>query len=316
MILLAVKALKSVESPLSASAFVPAHISGFFQPYHTKIPERTGSRNCGPCLNLGVFTKVKVERSYRAGIKVLINGKNAPEAKTTLTAVKQLLRMDYKPLSVEVNHFCQVPIGAGYGASGAGALGVVLALAKALGLRASRERLVAAAHVADVICYTGLGDVGAQARGGLVIGLEPGAPPYGRWRKIKVPLGVKVICATLGPIPTEKFLRDDEFKKRAGELGGVALNEILKQPDIRRFVSVSLDFAEKLGLLDDELRELIKVAEKAGAIGASQSMLGRSVFAFASGEKANRVRKAFLEVLEPASVMVTEVYNKRAYALV
>ena len=309
-------ALKSKVSSSSASAFVPAHISGFFQPCDADTPERTGSRNCGPCLNLGVATEVKVEKSGRKGTKVFIDGKRAPEAKTTLAAVKRLLNMEHGSFNIEVNHTCQIPVGAGYGASGAGALGTVLALSKALGLRMSRQKLVAAAHVAEVICYTGLGDVGAQAIGGLVMGLEPGAPPHGRWRRIKVPRGVKIICATLGPIPSKDFLSNAKFRGHASEFGGVALDKILKQPDLPSFVSASRDFADKLGLLDDELLELAEAAEKAGAIGASQAMIGRSVFALVSEKRVDLVREAFPEVLEPASIIVAEIYEKRANAFV
>ncbi len=314
--LAASKALKTKNSSSVASAFVPAHISGFFQPCGASTPERTGSRNCGPCLDLGVVTEVEVRRSERTIVKVFINGKRAPEAKTTLAAAKQILANVRGSFEIKVNHSCQVPVGSGYGASGAGALGTALALSTALRVRMSKPKLISAAHVAEVISYTGLGDVGAQARGGLVIGLEPGAPPYGKWGVIKVPTGTKVICATLGPILSKDFLSDSDFRKRARQFGEVALGKILNKPDIREFISVSRDFSENLGLMDDELRELAEAAEKAGAIGASQAMIGRSVFAFADDKKINFVKEAYLERLEPSSVMIAEVYGKRARALI
>jgi len=257
-------------------------------------------------------TDVKAEKSDGEHVRVFINGKSSPDARTTLVAAKQVLGMARGQFKVEVSHSCQVPVGAGYGASGAGALGTALALSKALGLRLARQRIVAVAHVAEVVCYTGLGDVGAQALGGLVMGLEPGAPPFGRWKRISVPNDVRVICATLGPIPSKEFLSDAEFRSRARKLGGAAFDEILKRPDIETFFSASKRFAEKLGLLDDELKELTDVAGKAGAIGTGQAMIGRSVFAFASGKKIDAVREAFLEILEPESVVVTRVHDKRA----
>ena len=293
----------------SASTFVPAHISGFFQPCDAGTPERTGSRNCGPCLNLGVVTEVSIENSDRTSVRVFIDGKSEPKATTTLTTAEHILGMAGNNFKVRINHFCQVPVGAGYGASGAGALGTALSLAKALGLRRNRSELITAAHVAEVVCYTGLGDVGAQAIGGLVLGLEPGAPPYGKWRRITVPHDVEVICATLGPIPSKDLLSDLNFRRMADGMGAHALDKVLKQPNLLGFISASREFAEKLGLLDDEVRELIRAAEKSGAIGASQVMIGRSVFALAIGKKINSVRKAFLEVLEPESIMVAEIYQ-------
>jgi pantoate kinase len=296
---------------MKASVFVPAHISGFFQPCFSNTPERTGSRNCGPCLDVGVVTEVEAERADRTSVRIFIDGRPAPEAETTSAAVGQLLQVVRGSFKVGVNHRCQIPVGAGYGASGAGALGAAVALSKALGLRLSMQRLVTVAHVAEVRCSTGLGDVGAQAYGGMVIGMEPGAPPYGRWKRIAVPAGVKVVCATLGQISTKDILRDAEFRMRAEKLGKAAIDKILKQPDIENAVSVFRGFSEKLGLFDDELKELASVAEAAGAIGASQAMIGRAVFAFASGEKVESVRDKFLEVVEPSRVMVAGVYGRR-----
>ncbi|MGQ9788291.1 MAG: pantoate kinase [Candidatus Hadarchaeaceae archaeon] len=294
-----------------AAAFVPAHISGFFQPCDASTPERTGSRNCGPCLNLGVKTEVNVEKSDYSKVKVFIDGRPAPDAKTTVVAAEQILIRTGINFRVRIDHFCDVPVGAGYGASGAGALGTAFSLAKALGLRLSRRKLVKVAHVAEVKCCTGLGDVGAQAFGGFVVGLEPGAPPYGKWKRIRVPQGVKVICATLGPISSKKLLGEAGFRRRAGELGAIALNKVLERPNINSFITASREFAEKLGLFDDELKELARAAERAGAIGASQVMIGRAVFALARGENISRVRRTFLEMLDPESLMVANIHQNR-----
>ncbi len=294
------------------AAFVPAHISGFFQPHEASDPERAGSRNCGPCLELGVLTEVRVERAERTSVSVSIDGERSPHATTTLSAVGQLLRAAHAPFKVEVNHTCQIPVGAGYGASGAGTLGAALALSKAFGPRLPRQKLVAAAHVAEVINRTGLGDVGAQAVGGMVIGVQPGAPPHGKWRRIPVPKDLKVVCATLGPLSTKQLLRDEEFRRRAAELGGRAIDALMRESTPERFMSVSRDFAEGLGLLDGELRDLLDAAEKVGAIGASQGMLGRAVFALARGASAGRVRNAFLDVLNSKQVMISKVNLKGA----
>jgi len=254
-----------------------------------------------------VLTDVRVKPADRSGVKISINGRRAPEAKTTLAAVNQLLRIAQGLFEVEVNHSCQVPVGAGYGASGAGALGTVLALSKALGLRMPHEKLATMAHVAEVTCRTGLGDVGAQVLGGLVIGLKPGGPPYGRWKRISVPRDLKVVCATVGPLSTKELLSNAGFRRRASELGGRAIEKVTKQPTPDGFMLASREFADGLGLLDKELKALIQKAEAVGAIGASQVMLGRAVFALARGLKAERIKDAFLSLLSPEQVMVSEV---------
>jgi len=295
-----------------ASAFVPAHISGFFQVCEASDPKRAGSRNCGPCLNLGVLTEVRVKQAGRASVSVSIDGERSPHAKTTLSVIEQLLRVAHGPFKVEANHSCQVPVGAGYGASGAGTLGAALALSRALGLHLPREKLVEIAHVAEVTNYTGLGDVGAQALGGLVMGIQPGAPPHGRWEQIPVAKDVKVVCATLGPITTKELLRDEEFRRRSSELGGRALEALARQPTPERFMSVSRGFAGGFGLLDRELRDLIEAAETAGAIGASQVILGRAVFALVKKDKLEAVKGVFSELLKPEKVMVAGVDQKGA----
>jgi pantoate kinase len=294
-----------------ASAFVPAHISGFFQPHLAKDPARSGSRNCGPCLEIGVRTEVEVRESNGADLEIYIDGKKAADAITTKSVVEQLLALTPKKYEIKVNHACQVPVGAGYGASGAGALGAAFALSKALGLSLPRNKVIRVAHVAEVKCRTGLGDVGAQAFGGLVIGVKPGAPPYGGWRRIPVPKDVKVICATLGPLSTKSLLGDEKFRKRAWALGGNAIGKMLREPTISRFMSTSCEFANGLGLMDDELRSIIQAAEVAGAIGASQAMLGRAAFAFAREKNAESVKRALLEFLSPAQLTISRIYSGR-----
>ncbi|MEM2907669.1 MAG: hypothetical protein QXP65_00485 [Candidatus Hadarchaeales archaeon] len=299
-----------------ASALAPGHISGFFQVCdEAKELEHKGSRNCGPCIEAGVITEVSVRPASRKGIKIVINGEEAPWAKTTSTVVEKILRLIPEPVEVTVSHEVKVPIGAGYGASGAGALGTALALSEALNMHLPREQLVTIAHIAEVTCLTGLGDVGAQARGGLVIGLEPGAPPYGRWDQIQIPSDIRVVCCTLGQLLTEEILRDEELRKRSRELGGYALRKLMKDLTPKNFMLVSQEFSESLGLLDDELRALTRAAIKAGAIGASQVMLGRAVFALTREKTLEKVKQAFVDICGPEAVLVTDIDTEGAKLL-
>ncbi len=292
------------------SAFVPAHISGFFEPCDAEDPRRVGSRNCGPCIEPGVLTKVITDKSKNPSLKIRINGANA-EAITTRSVVEQVLELTRGHFEIEIDHICQVPIGAGFGASGAGALGAALALSKSLGLKMSRDEILTIAHVAEVTCRTGLGDVGAQNLGGLVIGVRPGAPPWGKWKNINVPGNLRVICCTLGPLSTPKLLREADFRMRAKNLAIHAMKKIMRSPTPWDFMEVSTEFSERLGLLDDELRTLISDAKKAGAIGASQVMLGRAVFALVEREKMVRVRSALLKS-RAESLIISKIARKGA----
>lgn len=290
-----------------ATAFVPGHISGFFQMCdEASEPERKGSRNCGPCINTGVLTEVSAEPSSRTNVEVFIDGQKTSEAQTTVAVVRQMLHMIPGPAEVIVKHSIRVPIGAGYGASGAGALGTALAFSKTLDLGLTRSKLIEVAHVAEVSCGTGLGDIGSQAIGGLVIGLEPGAPPYGKWRQVPAPRDMKIVCATLAPLPTKKLLKDAELRDRSMKFGGLALESLLKSPTPQDFIRVSYEFSEALGLLDDELRTLIRAAKSAGAIGASMVMLGKAVFALVKASELERVKHALSELVGPDAILAAD----------
>lgn len=290
-----------------ASAFVPGHISGFFQVCEASDPERMGSRNCGPCIDVGVTTRVEVRPSDRTNVKIFINDKQAPEARTSFVAAEQILRDAPRPSDVVIRHYSQVPIGAGYGASGAGAFGVALALPKALGITISKTEAARVAHVAEVTCGTGLGDVGAQMISGLVIGIEPGAPPHGGWQRITVPDDIKIVCGTLGSLSTKELLQDKKILERSKKYGGIALKKLLSSPKIKNFVDVSSEFAESMGLLDGDISALMNAATAAGAIGASMVMIGRAIFAPVEKENAAAVKKAFLKRLDPNSVLVASI---------
>jgi len=89
--------------------------------------------------------------------------------------------------------------------------------AAALARRAQRERrlrprapeneLIRIAHEAEVGRGTGLGDVVAQARGGVPIRLEPGAPGVGELDGI--PADARVEYVTFGELSTEDVLGGD-----------------------------------------------------------------------------------------------------------
>ncbi|MEM2874669.1 MAG: hypothetical protein QW567_01400 [Candidatus Hadarchaeales archaeon] len=292
-------------------AFVPAHISGFFQPFITENPERSGSRNCGPCLEEGVTTEVEVRRGEGVSLEVLVDGRRE-RAETTERVAREIMSWCGGGYSVRISHRCGVPVGAGYGASGAGALGAAMALSDALGLERPVEDLQGAAHRAEVICRTGLGDVGAQVIGGLVLTLSPGAPPHGRWMRIPVPEDIRIVCATMGEIPTDEVLGDPSIMRRVRAAGKKAFERVRSSPTVEEFLSASRGFMEETGLADDDVEELVEVAEGAGAMGASQAMLGRSIFAFCRSSSARRVMEEIRKRRDVPYLTVTRVRERGA----
>jgi pantoate kinase len=175
-----------------------------------------------------------------------------------------------------------MPSGSGFGASGAGALSCSYALNQAFGLGLFASGVGEAAHVAEVVCGTGLGDVIAQNTGGLVVRLSPGAPGLGVVDRIPVP-PLKVDCIARGPLSTEEVLSDPGTMREVNREGERALKELLKRPTLERFVSLSWEFARNSGLSRGWMEDAVEAVESCGGM-ASMVMLGDCVFALNGGD--------------------------------
>ncbi len=291
----------------SASAFVPGHISGFFQicDSHDNLARR-GSRNCGICIENGVLTSLEAETGTSTHIEILINGEEK-SANTTRLAIESILENFNVKASVKVEHSIQAPMEAGYGMSGAGSLGAVLALLESLGLDMDSSEALRIAHEAEVECKSGLGDVGPEMEGGVVIGLEPGAPPYGKLERIETEENLKIVCGTMGSFSTSSFLDDADFSEKSREIGEKAMEKLLREKSIENFMEASKDFTLELGVFDDEFIEILEDISSNSPYGASAVMLGRAIFAPASPAQAESLESAFLEFFGSEDIMKTPV---------
>jgi len=298
----------------TAKAFSPAGISSFFQICDTAPDgkpitdlERIGARGGGFGLKKGVLTKVNVAKSKPRSVEVLINGRLAPKAETTQTVVDMLLERVDQTLSVKVKHRVDVPIGAGFGTSAAGAVGTALALSKVLDLSLTYRDIGRIAHVAEVKCKTGLGTVSGILVGGCVIVLEPGAPDHGSVDRLPITSDYCIVSGVFQPRLTSEFLKS--IKKRAiiNEMGQKTLESILANPSLENFMHCCKDFALKTGLATKRVIKLMEEAEKAGSVGAAQNMLGEAVHALVEKDRVKRVVEAFEKVLPPDKIVVSEV---------
>jgi len=223
-------------------------------------------------LDLGATTTVRPSDET----SVFLNGVESP-APVTRNVIERLA-----PTPVRVETELKMPLGSGFGASGAGALSSAYALNQAFGLGLTSNGVGEAAHVAEVVCGTGLGDVIAQNSGGLVVRLSPGAPGLGVVDKIPVP-PLKVECIVRGPLSTEEVLSDPRIMKEVNREGELALKELLKRPTLERFVSLSWEFARKSGLARGWMEDAVEAVESSGGI-AGMVMLGDAIFAFNGSE--------------------------------
>ncbi|MEM3378770.1 MAG: hypothetical protein QXV09_05105 [Candidatus Bathyarchaeia archaeon] len=297
-----------------ASAFSPAGISSFFEICDrtadgTPIAdlERVGARGGGFGIQRGVLTEVTVSEAKASTIRVLINGVPAPEAETTRAVAEMLLRRSSKFYEVTVNHKVDVPIGAGFGSSAAGALTAALALAKALELPLTYNQIGRIAHAAEVQCRTGLGTVGPLMLGGCILTVEPGAPGISVIDRIPLSDNYVIVAGVFGAIPTRQVLASAEKRREVNRWGRKTLEAILDEPSVENFMACCLEFAEKTGFMTPRVRHLAKLAEQAGAVGVAQNMVGEAVHALTLEENAAEIAEAFKQVLPNENIIIAKI---------
>jgi pantoate kinase len=256
---------------MRTSAFVPSHITGFFEVHWDRTIAKTGSRGVGVVIDKGAYTTVEV--GGIEGLDVFIDGRPC-SCPTTKATVRYMLPTNKR--GITVSHDLDVPMKYGLGISGAGALGTALALNQLLSLNLTRNQCGEVAHRAEVANKTGLGDVIAELEGGLVIRTEPGAPGVGRTDKIPCEDYV-VIFLVGGEMETKSILRDPAAVKRISRLGRECLRLFLKKPTVENFMKLSKEFAVRSGLMSKKVYSVVRQLELKDII-SSMAMLGNTVF--------------------------------------
>lgn len=274
-------------------AFSPGHITGLFQicdqPAEVLLK---GSRGAGVSITRGVTTSVRVERATKTSFEIRINGQVTGSAPVSEHVVKKLLALAGGNYKIAAAHEVGVPIGSGFGSSGAGALSLALALNEALSLGLSREEAAQVAHVAEVECKTGLGTVIAETYGGLEIRVKPGAPGIGEIRQIPISDDYLVACLNFGPISTKRVLSDGDIRERINRYGGRLVDELIRRPKPQSFMALSRDFAEHIGLISSRMREVLTEADEIG-LPCSMAMLGESIFSLAKQDEVQKLLRIF-----------------------
>jgi len=306
----------------TSRAFSPAGISSFFEICDRTADgkpianlEQVGARGGGFGIEKGVTTEVSVATAKRNSVKVFINGKLWPKAETTKTVVQMLLEKTNEKYSVLVRHNVEIPIGAGFGSSAAGALTTALAFSKASGLNLTYNQLGRIAHVAEVKCKTGLGTVSPLMLGGCALTIEPGAPGIAIIDRIPTSANCVIVAGVLEAVPTREVLSSPEKRLVVNRWGAKTLEKILSEPSLENFLNCCREFAEKTGFMTDHVRTLIRLAEKAGAVGAAQNMVGEAAHALTTLEDAENVVQAFKHVLPEDKILMARVDTQGARLL-
>ena len=248
-------------------AFVPGHVTAFFSVHRRAEPVSTGSRGAGLALTDGV--EVTVERADET--TVAVNGTAVEPGPVSGV-------LDALDLDARVRAETPLPARAGFGVSGGMALGTALAANYVAGLGRTENELVRVAHAAEVEAGTGLGDVVAQARGGVPIRLEPGAPPHAVLDG--VPETARVEYVTFGELDTEVVITGDTDALSAA--GEAALEQLQERPTLPTLFTAAREFAREADLLVPRVEGAIGDVLDAGGE-ACMAMLGETVVALGTG---------------------------------
>jgi pantoate kinase len=303
----------------TSKAFSPGGISSFFEicdrTHDGKTItdlERVGARGGGFGIQKGVRTEVTVSEAKASNISVFINGRPAPEAETTTTVAKMMLDKVKTAYNIVINHAVQVPIGAGFGTSAGGALTAGLALSQALDLRLTYNQIGRIAHVAEIKCKTGLGTVGPLMLGGCILTVEPGAPGIAVIDRIPLSPDHAIVAGVFDLLPKKNVLSSPSKRAVVNRWGRKTLESILAEPSVENFLACCLEFADKTGFMTDRVRRLVKLAERAGAVGAAQNMLGEAVHALTFEKEAENLVEVFKQVLPNERIIVSKVDSQGA----
>jgi pantoate kinase len=255
---------------LHATAFCPANISLVFETYPAEPPHGRGSLGVGITLDAGVIARVSRLPSATSS-QILVGGESwpFPTVRSVLTALTG------EPVRVEID--AAFPFGCGFGMSGASALAAALAVDELLSLGHDRDALGMIAHHAEVDNATGLGDVGGQFNGGIMIKTRRHQPLH--VDHLAIPPQT-LHYRVHGPILTSEVINSPDKLRHVNAAGHEALASIAAAGPaltMAGLFDLSHTFARHSGLLQSPEVAADIAAARAAGHAATMIMLGEAV---------------------------------------
>ncbi len=259
---------------LRADVCIPGAITGLFCIIRTQGGAIAGTTGIGICIDAGVTVCMNARPSPSGVLDVTSNG--APAQIPVLShlargACSDICREHDISLSISTT----LPIGAGFGVSGATALGAALCLAQLAPLGGNPVQW---AYDADVATGGGYGDIVTQVHGGISLRREPGL--HGTVAHIP-PRGRVAVSGTFGPLSTKDILSDDAAAARITDAGNAYMGSVSAASGIREIMSLCNAFSHRCGLMTPRLSDAIDAVTAAHDVPASMVMLGESLFTLA-----------------------------------
>ena len=281
---------------MEAVAFCPAHVTGFFKANldeNHEIPEKFGSMGAGFSIKEGVTTKVIISprTNQNSKFRILTKGFQSDKTDVSEFVLNEFLKLgNFEDVFLDIEHRISIPVGYGLGSSGAVALSLSYALDQVLETNLDNTEIGKIAHIAEVNCKTGLGDVLASYYGGFEIRVKPGAPGIGQVKKIDAE-DISIIMICFSPISTNKFIQ--EHLSKINGLGGKMVNKLLESKDYDNFQDMSLEFAKYVNVMTPRMENLIEELSLNG-IKSGVALFGETVFSMIPKELESKV----LEILQ------------------
>ena len=296
-------------SIMMATAFCPAHITGFFKAELDKEDSKQlGSLGAGFSIQKGVKTTVTVREKTKHDISDFTIKVNGFESGDMRVSELVLNRFSVKGKFIDVTHDIDVPVGYGFGCSAAVALSLSIALNDALDCKLTKIQVAQIAHDIEIECRTGLGDVLASYHGGFEIRVKPGAPGVGQVKKINLSEKRDVIIICFNPISTKKFLK--EKISSINGLGGKMVKKLIESNDTEEFQDMSVKFAKYVNVVTPKMNQVINLLHKNG-IKCGVALFGETVFSLVTKDEKNKV-KALLKQFDDGLIITSKIDNSGA----
>ena len=292
-----------------ATAFCPAHITGFFKAeLDNEDSKQLGSLGAGFSIQKGVRTTVMVREKTKHDISnfsIKVNGFESGDMRVSELVLRKFVT-DGK--FIDVTHQIDVPVGYGFGCSAAVALSLSIALNDALKCKLSKIQVAQIAHDVEIECKTGLGDVLASYHGGFEVRIKPGAPGVGEVKKIDSKEKRDVIIICFNPISTKKFLK--EKISSINGLGGKMVSKLIESNDTEEFQDMSVKFAKYVNVITPKMNDVITILHKNG-IKCGVALFGETIFSLVTKNEKEKV-KEILKQFEDGLIITSKIDNSGA----
>lgn len=267
--------------------YCPASISLIFKVHPDQNPLKMGSTGVGFTVDKGVTATAAL--SDKTIIK--FNGEKIVFP-TVLSVVRELTSQ-----TVSIDIRSSLPLGSGFGLSGASALSTAFAINKLLELNKSKKELIEIAYKSEVVNRTGLGTVATQTLGGFLLKKTPGLKP--KFSRLPF-IGRKIYAIFFSKKETPKLLKNKTKVELINKVADKYLTKIKEsQPkSLDNFFDIAYLFAKQSRLIEDEKIQQLIDRLRANNQHATITMLGNVVLATKRPELDSRYKIVELTILQ------------------